>query len=94
MVRPGVFGVVASARREVGAPRSGGVVVVVHSATGGVADVTAGSGSPVAGHTQLEGMDTGERITCSSDSVSKSRRTVVLWRRRPTGVQGIRPTIE
>ena len=35
----GVFGVVASAQREVGGPRSGGVVVVVHSATGGVADV-------------------------------------------------------
>ena len=36
----GVFGVVASAKREVGAPRSRGVVVVVHSATGGVADTT------------------------------------------------------
>ena len=41
VVRLIAFGVVASAKREVGAPRSGGVVVVVHSATGGVADVTA-----------------------------------------------------
>ena len=31
---------VASAKREVGAPRSGGVVVIVHTATGGVADIT------------------------------------------------------
>ena len=40
VVRLGAFGVVASAKREVGAPRSGGVVIVVHSATGGVADIT------------------------------------------------------
>jgi hypothetical protein len=39
VVRLGALGVVASAKREVGAPRSGAVVVVVHSATGGVADV-------------------------------------------------------
>ena len=39
-MRLGAFDVVASAKREVGAPRSGGVVVLVHSATGGVADVT------------------------------------------------------
>ncbi len=38
-MRLGAFGVVASAKREVCGPRSGGVVVVVHSATGGVADV-------------------------------------------------------
>ena len=94
VVRLVALDVVASAKREVGAPRSGGVVVIVHTATGGVADVTAGSRSPVADHTQLGGMDTGERITCSSDSGSKSRRTVVLSQRRPAGVQGIRPTVE
>jgi len=38
-VRLGAFGVVASAKREVGGPRSGGVVLGFHSATGGVADV-------------------------------------------------------
>ena len=57
MVRPSVFAVVASARREVGAPRSGGVVVVVHSATGGVADVTSSSRTRVELHASLEGMD-------------------------------------
>ena len=40
VVRLGAFGVVASAKREVGGPRSGGVVVVGHSGTGGVADIT------------------------------------------------------
>ena len=34
------FGVVASAKREVGAPRSEGVVVIVHTATGGVAAIS------------------------------------------------------
>ena len=88
MVRPSVFAVVASARREVGAPRSGGVVVVVHSATGGVAEVTSNSRTRVELHASLVEMDTAEWITCSSDSVSKSRRTVVLWRRRSAGGQG------
>ena len=40
-VRLGAFGVMASAKREVGAPCSGGVVVVVRTATGGVADIAA-----------------------------------------------------
>ena len=40
VVRLVALDVVASAKRDVGAPRRGGVVVVVHSATGGMADVT------------------------------------------------------
>ena len=65
----GAFGVVASAKREVGAPRSGDVVVVIHSATGGVADITPtrlnwhlidlriGSGLPLQPRCEAEGLE-------------------------------------
>jgi hypothetical protein len=68
---PGAFAVVASAEREVGAPRSGGVVVVIHTATGGVADITPtklnghpidmgiGSGLPLQPRCEAQGLEVG-----------------------------------